>query len=327
MSYLSKYLIEEAKALCSTASNLDEKEVNRALDLLDNCSNSKYKLIVTGVGKSGIVARKIAATFSSVGLTAIYLNPLDALHGDIGIVNKGDLCLLLSNSGETSEILEIISHLKSRETSFIALTAKKTSTLAKECDVFLSTEVEKEICPLNLAPTASTTVSMAIGDALASAWMDRNNISSEEFAFNHPAGSLGRKLTITVKDVMIPRDKFSSLDEDSSILEIIYQMTLNGIGCCWIKKSIQDFTLMGIITDGDLRRSLEKTESKGWGELKAKDLMTNNPITITEDIMAIEALNLMEKNNKKPVNVIPVTSKKNEFIGFLRLHDLIQRGL
>lgn len=327
MNLLKKYLIEEAKAIKSTAENLDDKEVNKALLLLDECSNCKLKLILSGVGKSGIVARKIAATFSSIGITSIFLNPLDALHGDIGIVNEGDLCILLSNSGETSELLEIIPHLKSRKTSCIALTGNKNSSLSKVCDVFLSSKVEKEICPLNLAPTSSTTVSMAIGDALASAWMFRNNISSEEFAFNHPAGSLGRKLTITVNDVMIPKENFSSLEETSSVIDVIYQMTLNGIGCCSIQKSSSDLSFIGIITDGDLRRSLKKTDPKMWGELKAKDLMTNNPITIEPNIMAIDALNLMEKNIKKPINVIPVTSAEKGFLGFLRLHDLIQKGL
>ena len=324
--HLSKYLIEE-RAITSSAKNLNDLEVSKALKLLDNCYENNLKLIVSGVGKSGIVARKIAATFSSVGLTSIFLNPLDALHGDIGIVNKNDLCLLLSNSGETTELMEMIPHLKSRETKCIALTGNIDSYLAKHCDVFLSTKVEKEICPLNLAPTASTTVSMAIGDALASAWMDRNNISTEEFAFNHPGGSLGRKLTITVKDVMLKRDEFSSLNEESSVIDIISQITLNAIGCCWIEDSEKRFSFLGIITDGDLRRSLEKTDAKSWGKLKAKDLMTTNPITIGPKVMAIEALNLMEKNYKKPVNVIPVISEKKEFLGFLRLHDLIQRGL
>ena len=327
MNYLSKYLIEEAAAISSCAKNLDERQVNKALELLDNCSAHNLKLIISGVGKSGIVARKIAATFSSVGLTSIYLNPLDALHGDIGIVNNNDLCILLSNSGETSELIEIIPHLQSRETKCIALTGNINSSLAKICDVFLCTKVEKEICPLNLAPTASTTVSMAIGDALASAWMDRNNISPEEFAFNHPGGSLGRKLTITVEDVMIKSEKFSSLEEESSVFDIISQMTNNAIGCCWIQKSGENFTFVGIITDGDLRRTLERTDAKLWEGLKAKDLMTKNPITISPNIMAIDALNLMEKNYKKPVNIIPVISPKKEFLGFLRLHDLIQRGL
>ena len=314
MNYLSKYLIEEADAISSSANNLDEKEVNKALELLDNCSANNFKIIISGVGKSGIVARKIAATFSSVGLTSIYLNPLDALHGDIGIVNNNDLCLLLSNSGETSELLEIIPHLHYRETKCIALTGDINSSLAKICDVFLCTKVEKEICPLNLAPTASTTVSMAIGDALASAWMDRNNISSEEFAFNHPGGSLGRKLTITVEDVMLKREVFTSLEEESSVFDIISQITLNGIGCCWIQNSEKDFSFVGIITDGDLRRALEKTEVKLWGKLKAKDLMTKNPISIDKDSLAVKALKLM--NEKKITSYCAKWlpwSRKNDF--------------
>ena len=327
MNKLSDCLYQESNAIKKAAEKLDSNEVDKALNELENCSINKSKVVITGVGKSGIVARKIAATFSSVGLTSIFLNPLDALHGDIGIVNKNDLCILLSNSGETTELMEMIPHLKSRETKCIALTGNIDSYLAKHCDVFLSTKVEKEICPLNLAPTASTTVSMAIGDALASAWMDRNNISTEEFAFNHPGGSLGRKLTITVEDVMLKRDEFCSLNEESSIIDIISQITLNAIGCCWIENSEKRFSFLGIITDGDLRRSLEKTDAKSWGKLKAKDLMTTNPITIGPKVMAIEALNLMEKNYKKPVNVIPVISEKKEFLGFLRLHDLIQRGL
>lgn len=327
MNALSKYLLEEASAITSAAHKLNEKEVLKALKTLNKCSFENAKLIVSGVGKSGIVARKIAATFSSVGLTAIYLNPLDALHGDIGIVNNGDVCLLLSNSGETSELLEILPHLKHRQTTCIAITGSVKSSLAYKSDIFINSEVDKEVCPLNLAPTTSTTVTMAIGDALASAWMDSNNISPEQFAFNHPAGSLGRKLTITVKDVMLKRENFSSLKEDSSVIDIISQMTINSIGCCWIQDSTKDYYFIGIITDGDLRRTLKKTDSKLWGKLRAKDLMTTNPITINPEVMAIDALNLMEKNYKKPVNVIPVLSDQNEFLGFLRLHDLIQRGL
>ena len=316
MNYLSKYLIEEANAISYTANNLDVNQVNKALELLDKCSNSNSKLIVSGVGKSGIVARKIAATFSSVGLTAIYLNPLDALHGDIGIVNKGDLCILLSNSGETSELLEIIPHLKSRQTFCIGLTGNKNSSLSKICDVFLNTKIKKEICPLNLAPTASTTVSMAIGDALASAWMDRNNISSEEFAFNHPGGSLGRKLTITVSDVMIKRDRFVSLKEESSVIDVIYQMTLNGIGCCWIQKSSINFTFIGIITDGDLRRHM----SDKLLQQLAEDVMTPGPKSIRPIALASEAVAVM---NELEITNLFVTEKKS-VVGIIHIHDCLR---
>ncbi len=327
MGYLTDFLIEEANAIKSIALNLDNKEVERALKMLDNCYINKSKLIISGVGKSGIIARKIAATFSSFGFTAIYLNPLDALHGDIGIVNKGDLSMLLSNSGETAELLELIPHLKNREISSISLTGNKKSSLAKNCDIFLNTKVNKESCPLNLAPTTSTTVTMAIGDALASAWTFRNKVSSEEFAFNHPGGSLGRKLTIKVEDVMINLAEIKNLTEESSIKDVILQISSNGIGCSGVTNST-DSHLVGIITDGDLRRALEKKNTKAWESLKAKDIMTYNPITIKPNLMAIDALNLMENNYKnKSISVLPVTSEKNEFLGFLKIHDLIQRGL
>lgn len=327
MNALSKYLLEEASAIAAAAEKLNGEEVEKALSLLNNCSQNNSKLIISGVGKSGIVARKIAATFSSVGLTSIYLNPLDALHGDIGIVNKGDVCLLLSNSGETSELLEIIQHLKTRKTSCIAITGEKNSSLAKQCEVFINAQVDKEICPLNLAPTTSTTVTMAIGDAFASAWMDINNVSSEQFAFNHPAGSLGRKLTITVKDVMIPKNKLKPLHPKSTFGEIVYQITADGIGCCWIQELNTNSSLIGLITDGDLRRSLKDSDSKTWNSLKAENLMTRNPISILPEAMAIDALKLMEENEKKPISILPVISKDNEFLGFIRLHDLIQKGL
>lgn len=327
MNALSKYLLEEASAINAAAHNLNEEEVSKALRTLNKCSSENSKLIVSGVGKSGIVARKIAATFSSVGLTSIYLNPLDALHGDIGIVNEGDACLLLSNSGETSELLEILPHLKRRLTKCIAITGVEKSSLASECDIFINSGVDKEICPLNLAPTTSTTVTMAIGDALASAWMDNNNISPEQFAFNHPAGSLGRKLTIKVKDVMIPKSQISPLYLKSSLIEIIYQITSTGIGCCWIKDPKFKNSLIGLITDGDLRRSLKNAASSLWNNLEAKDIMTKNPINIGPNEMAIDALKLMENNSKKPISILPVINKDNNFLGFIRLHDLIKKGL
>ena len=327
MNALSKYLFEEAAAINSAAHKLNEKEVSKALLTLNKCSSENAKLIVSGVGKSGIVARKIAATFSSVGLTSIYLNPLDALHGDIGIVNNGDVCLLLSNSGETSELLEILPHLKQRETKCIAITGAEKSSLATQCDIFINSEVDKEVCPLNLAPTTSTTVTMAIGDALASAWMDNNNISPEQFAFNHPAGSLGRKLTVKVQDVMIPKSQISPLSIQSSLIEIIYQITSSGIGCCWIKNPEFNNSLIGLITDGDLRRSLKNANSDSWDNLKAKDIMTKKPINIGPDEMAIDALKLMENNIKKSISVLPVITEDDQFLGFIRLHDLIKKGL
>ena len=201
-------LLEESKAIKNAAHNLDELEVKRALELILKCSKLNGKLIITGVGKSGIVARKIVATFSSVGLMSLYLNPLDALHGDLGVVKKNDLSLLLSNSGETKELIDIIPHLKKRKIEIISIIGKKHSKISKQSDVILETSVDKEICPLNLAPTASTAVSMAIGDALVIAWMHMNGVSEKDFAFNHPSGQLGKRLTLEVQDIMRPIEQF-----------------------------------------------------------------------------------------------------------------------
>ena len=327
MSALDRCLQEEASAISSCAKRLDDHQVEKALDLLDTCFKSKSKVIITGVGKSGIVARKIAATFSSIGLMAIYLNPLDALHGDLGVVSQEDICLLLSNSGETLELLEILPHLKKRGNSCIALVGNSKSTLAINCDVFLETYVDREVCPLNLAPTASTAVTMAIGDALASVWMQRNGISSVDFAINHPAGSLGKKLTLKVEDIMIPVKDIKPLKKITNFLDVISRITADGIGSGWVEDPECKGKILGLITDGDLRRGLKVKKFDDWGELVAEDLMNLDPITIYPDALAVEALNLMEQNHKKPISVLPVVKETNIMVGLLRLHDLVQSGL
>ena len=194
VSALSKCLLEESSAIKLAADKLDTIQVDKAIDLLVSCFKNKSKVIITGVGKSGIVARKIAATFSSIGLMSLYLSPLDALHGDLGIVAKNDICLLISNSGNTQELVNLLPHLSNRDISCIAIVGNINSELGIKCQVVLEANVNKEICPLNLAPTASTAVSMAIGDALAVVWMERCGISQADFAINHPSGSFGKKI-------------------------------------------------------------------------------------------------------------------------------------
>lgn len=215
LSALTRCLQEEAAAIAAAAERLSAEQVEGALALLERCANRKAKLVITGVGKSGIVARKIAATFSSIGLMALYLNPLDALHGDLGVVAPDDVCLLLSNSGETSELLQVMPHLKRRGTARIALVGRADSSLAHASDVVLEASVDREVCPLNLAPTASTAVAMAIGDALAAVWMERRGISPADFAVNHPAGSLGKQLTMTVADLMVPVSNLHPIAPDT----------------------------------------------------------------------------------------------------------------
>ena len=327
MSALTNCLLIEAKAIADTAEKLDNKQVEHSFKLLKRCFTNKGKLITSGVGKSGIVARKIAATFSSLGLTSLYLNPLDALHGDLGIADSNDLTLIISNSGETREIIEIAPHLKKRGIKFIGIIGNKNSSLKTICDAFLDSSVDRESCPLNLAPTTSTSVALAIGDALAAVWIERENISRNDFATNHPAGNLGKKLTLRTKDLMIPFNKIKFLEPEMGITQIIEYLTKDGIGACCVFDNKHRKQLVGLITDGDLRRTLKENTTEKWSKLKAKNLMTSDPIVINEDELAINALKLMENNRKKSIGVLPVFDKKSNFTGLLRLHDLIQSGL
>jgi arabinose-5-phosphate isomerase len=327
LSALTRCLEEEAAAIAAAAQRLVADQVEAALALLDQCAERRSKLVITGVGKSGIVARKIAATFSSIGVMAIYLNPLDALHGDLGVVDGDDVTLLLSNSGETQELLAILPHLKRRGTRRIALVGQVNSTLAMDSDVVLDGSVDREVCPLNLAPTASTAVAMAIGDALAAVWMERRGISPEDFALNHPAGALGKQLTLSAADLMVPVTGLTPMRPASPLSEVITTLTGDGVGAGWIYDPQQPERIAGLITDGDLRRALQHHPSQEWAMLTAADLMTADPITVRGDLLAVEALKKMERNHRKEIGVLPVVDQASRMLGFLRLHDLVQAGL
>jgi len=327
-SALSRCLQEEAAAIAAAAGRLSSEQVEVALDLLLGCRSRRAKLVVTGVGKSGIVARKIAATFSSIGLTAVFLNPTDALHGDLGIVAADDVALLLSNSGETEELLAILPHLKRRGTGRIALVGRIDSALARGCDVVLDGSVDREVCPLNLAPTASTAVAMAIGDALAAVWMERAGISPEDFAINHPAGSLGRQLTLTVAELMVPASELEPLAPEAPLSAVIGQLTrpTNGkgsLGAAWVQGAGSGSG--GLITDGDLRRTLQRHPPEAWASVQASAMATTDPINVTPDTLAAEALVVMERNPAQALSVLPVI-EGGELVGLLRLHDLVQAG-
>tara|TARA_Y100000589_G_scaffold329778_1_gene377448 strand:+ start:39777 stop:40766 length:990 start_codon:yes stop_codon:yes gene_type:complete len=324
---LTDCLILEAESIKASIKNLSNEEVERTFQLFSESKLNKSKLLISGVGKSGIVARKIAATFSSIGLISLYLNPLDALHGDIGIVAENDLVILLSNSGETEELIEIIPHLKNRSTKIIGILGKINSSIAEQCDAILDASVDKEVCPLNLAPTASTSVAMAIGDALVAVWMDREGISFKDFATNHPAGNLGKKLTILAKDLMIPIKDISKINKSTYLPEIIIKLSQNTAGACLVIDIEEKSKLIGLITDGDLRRVLQNTPTEKWNKIKAEEFMTYDPITISESVLAIQALEIMERNRKKAISVLPVFSKDNRVLGLLRLHDLVKLGL
>jgi len=327
LSALTRCLEEEASAIASAAERLSSEQVEAALTLLERCADRKAKLVITGVGKSGIVARKIAATFSSIGLMALFLNPTDALHGDLGVVAAEDVCLLLSNSGETSELLEVLPHLTRRGTGRIAIVGRADSSLARGSDVVLEAGVDREVCPLNLAPTASTAVAMAIGDALAAVWMERRGISPADFALNHPAGSLGKQLTLTAADLMVPASQLHPLQPSTPLPEVIGGLTRDGIGSGWVENPDSPGSLLGILTDGDLRRALQDHGAETWSQLTAKDLMTADPITVNADVLVVKALAQMEHNRRKPISVLPVVNQEHQLMGLLRLHDLVQAGL
>ncbi|QNJ07787.1 arabinose-5-phosphate isomerase [Synechococcus sp. Minos11] len=327
MNPLAPVLQQEAQALLNTAAQLRPDQAEAALDLLQHCSEQGAKLVVTGVGKSGIVARKIAATFTSIGLMALYLNPLDALHGDLGVVGADDVVLLLSNSGESSELLALLPHLHRRGSACIALTGRLDSSLARGAQVVLDGSVDREVCPLNLAPTASTAVAMAIGDALAAVWMQRQGITQADFAVNHPAGSLGRQLTLSVADLMVPIDRCPPLPPDAALADVVDQLTGALAGAAWVQQPDQPKRLLGLITDGDLRRALRTHSPQAWAAIQAVDLMTTDPITAAPNQLAVAALELMERNRRKSISVLPVQAASGELVGLLRLHDLVQAGL
>jgi arabinose-5-phosphate isomerase len=333
LSALTRCLVEEAAAIAASATRLDPEQVETALRHLEGCRARRAKLVVTGVGKSGIVARKIAATFSSIGLTAVFLNPVDALHGDLGIVAADDVALLLSNSGETEELLAILPHLIRRGTHRIALVGRVASSLARGCDVVLDASVDREVCPLNLAPTASTAVAMAIGDALAAVWMERAGISPVDFAINHPAGALGRRLTLTVADLMVPAHELTPLAPDAPLPLVIAQLTRGSprrgsLGATWVHHAEEPARLAGLITDGDLRRALQRHAASEWDRVTAAAMATPDPITVTPEVLAAEALELMERNPRQAISVLPVVHPEQTglLVGLLRLHDLVQAG-
>jgi arabinose-5-phosphate isomerase len=314
---------KEARAIEAAASRLTPGSCDAAVRLLLECDG---KVIVTGVGKSGLVAQKIAASFTSIGLPSIYLNPLDALHGDIGVVRERDVLVLISNSGETSELLTIVPYVKGRGAKLLGIIGRPTSRLAELCDVSLDAAVEHEAAPIDHVPTSSTAVAMAIGDALAVRWMTERGVSASDFAMNHPGGTIGRRLTLKVADVMIPIAKLTAISRSSQLTEVVDALTTQAIGAVLVCHETSRQSLGGIITDGDLRRALKRTPSETWGLLTARDLMTVNPICTAPSTPAVEALELMERNSRKAVTVLPVVDGDN-VVGMLRMHDLIQAGL
>jgi arabinose-5-phosphate isomerase len=296
--------------------------MDRLSGKFDECIDLLYSLrgriIITGVGKSGLIARKIAATLTSTGSPAIFVHPVEGLHGDLGIVTRDDALIALSNSGETPEITSLAATIKKRGPLIIAMTGSVSSTLARMADLVLDCRVPREACPLNMAPTASTTATLSLGDALAVALMVKRGFRKEDFLRHHPAGSLGERLNLNVKDIMLCRPAIPEVGENASLKEIIGCINRQNLGFALVTRGDE---LLGIITDGDLRRFLVRDDR--IYESSALNLMTANPLTIRENRTAAEALEIMER---KLITALAVLDENHNLAGVIHLHDLLGKG-
>jgi len=306
----------EGDAILNLVESID-KNFAQAVELI---FNSHGRVVFTGMGKSGIIARKIVATLNSTGTAAIFMHPTDALHGDLGMVRKNDIVILISKSGYTEELLQLIPMFKRIDVKIIGILGETDSKLARECDIVLNAGVKEEACPHDLAPTTSTTVALVLGDALAIALLEKRGFTVEDFAMLHPGGSLGKRLSLKIEEIMISGKDIPIVSEKESIKDAILMITSKRLGATCVVNS--EGVLTGIITDGDLRRLLEKTlEIKN---LTAKDIMTKNPKTINKDFLASFALQQMENFN---ITSIIVVDKLNKPEGIVHLHDLVKLGL
>jgi arabinose-5-phosphate isomerase len=303
-----RVLQTEAAAILALVERLDA-QFARAVEILRDC---RGRVIVTGMGKSGIIARKIAATLSSTGTPAFFLHPAEAIHGDLGVLQSGDVVLGLSYSGETGEILRLLETIRRTGATIVALTGVRSSTLGRFADITLDCQVAEEACPLNLVPTASTTAALALGDALAMTLLVEKGFRVEDFANLHPGGKLGKRL-MRVEQLMHAGDDAPTVDDATPMRDVIYEMSRKGLGMTCVTAGGR---LVGIITDGDLRRRM--AASTDVLALTARDVMTTRPATITRDVLAVDALNLMEQ--RKITSVI--VTDGDTVVGVVHLHDL-----
>jgi len=311
-----KVLRTEAEAILALIDRVDGG-FERACDIILAC---KGRVVVTGMGKSGLIGKKIAATLASTGTPALFLHPAEGIHGDLGMVTRGDTIIAISNSGETEEIVKLLPVFKRLSVPIIALTGGMASTLAKSSDVVIDVGVKEEACPMGLAPTASTTATLAMGDAIAITILDKRGFKEEDFACFHPGGSLGRKLLLKVEDLMHAGDAVPKVRESAGMREALLEITSKKLGMTAVVGA--DGRLVGVITDGDLRRYLEK--SVDLFDRTAGELASRNPKSIGKDALAAEAVAVMERYS---ITTLVVPDDENRPVGVLHLHDLLKAGV
>jgi arabinose-5-phosphate isomerase len=307
---------KEAEAVARLEKKIDENFV-KAVQLILKC---KGRVIVTGIGKSGIIGKKIAATLTSTGTAAFFLHPTEGLHGDLGMVRKNDVVIAVTKSGGTDEVYQLIPLFKRLGVPIITLTGKPDSPVAEKSDLVIDVSVDQEACPNNLVPTSSTTAALVMGDALAVALLDERDFSSEDFALLHPGGHLGRKLLLKVSDIMHTGGQIPVVSEQTGMKEVILEMTSKRLGTTAVVN--RNGVLVGIFTDGDLRRLVERTDE--IFSLKAKQVMSKNPKTIDGEELAAKALNLMESYS---ITSLIITNGKREPVGIVHLHDILKAGV
>jgi arabinose-5-phosphate isomerase len=316
----SRVLELEGKAILNCAERLKGDggtSFRKAIELFQGALDRGGKIVVTGVGKSGKIAQKIAATLSSTGSLAIFLHPTEGLHGDLGVITRNDAVLALSYTGNTDELLRLLPSLQGMHVPIVGLCGNSHSQLAQKCDAWIDGYVEQEACPHNLAPTTSTTLALALGDAIAVALMQLRGFDAKSFAQYHPGGALGRRLNLTVADLMKKGDQIGCLPAHASMDEVVVTSTQKKLGAVLV---VDGPKMLGIITDGDIRRALQHREK--FFTLKASDIMTRSPVSTSPETMAHEALQLME-NRPSQISVLPVIDGKGNWVGVIRLHDLV----
>lgn len=316
VKFIKKEMRNEASAISESATKIDN-QVKSIVNLLLEC---KGKTVLSGMGKMGIIARKISATLTSTGTTSIFLHAAEGNHGDLGMLTKGDIIIILSYSGQTSEILSMIPYLKFLNIPIIAITGQINSSLAKYADFVLDCSVKKEYEPFGIVPTASTIVALSIGNAISTALLKKRSFKEDDFARFHPGGSIGKKLLLKVKDLMHKDKENPLLLQNAKMDEVLIEMTSKGLGCTNLVD--ENNFLTGIITDGDLRRII--TKDKDFLTKQATDFMTKSPKTTTPSTLAIRALEIMETFK---ITMLPVIDKDNKSLGIIHMHDLINAGI